>query len=337
MPDRLSLRMAILLFAALIAVGTLGYMLTEGWSPGHALYASVTTLSTLGIEHPSTPAGMAFTVVFVLVGVATSLYILGVLVTFVAEGHFSQGIRRQRMERRIAQLHDHHIICGFGRVGRQIVAAFEREGMPFVLIDINPASLTEAEGQGHLVIPGSPVTDEVLGQARLETARGLIAATDNDAENLYVTLAARSLRSDLFIVARANHPDAEAKLQRAGADRVISPYSLGGMRMAMLALRPLSVEFVDTVLRNKEGDVLLEDVQIRPGSPLVGLTLAEARRRYMPEVTVLVLRAGERVIVTPGPEAALADGDALAVLGTAPQLAALERAASAGGGDAARG
>lgn len=329
MSGRLNLRVALALFALLMGIGTGGYMLTEGWSPGRAFYAAVTTLTTLGLERPTTPAGMAFTVVFVLGGVGTSFYILSSLVIYVAEGQLSQRMRRRHMEREIARLHGHYIICGYGRVGRQIVAAFAGEGVSFVLIDINQASLAAAEAQGHLVIQGSPATDEVLRQARLETARGLIAATDNDAENIYVTLAARSLRPDLFIVARANHPNAEDKLQRAGADRVISPYGLGGMRMAMLALRPLSVEFVDTVLRNKRGDVLLEDVQIRPGSALVGLTLAEARRRYMPEVTVLVLQTGERVIVTPGPEATLAAGDALAVIGTATQLAVLEQAASA--------
>lgn len=329
MAGRLNLRVALTLFALLMAIGTGGYMLTEGWSPGRAFYAAVTTLTTLGVERPTTPAGMAFTVVFVLGGVATSFYILSSLVIYVAEGQLSQRMRRQRMDREIARLHGHYIICGYGRVGRRIVAAFEGEGVPFVLIDINQGSLAAAEAQGYPVIPGSPVTDEVLHQARLASARGLIAATDNDAENIYVTLAARSLRPNLFIVARANHPEAEAKLQRAGADRVISPYSLGGMRMAMLALRPLSVEFVDTVLRNKRGDVLLEDVQIRPGSPLVGLTLAEARRRYMPEVTVLVLQTGERVVVTPGPEATLGAGDAPAVIGTAAELAALEQAASA--------
>ncbi len=328
MTQRLSLRLALLLYVALIGIGTVGYMLTEGWSPGMALYTAVTTLVTLGIERPTTPAGMAFTVAFVLVGVATSFYILGTLVSFVAEGGFRQRLRRQRMEREIARLHDHFIVCGYGRVGRQIVAEFAREDVAFVVIDIVQESLAAAEAEGHCVITGSPASDEVLHHARLETARGLIAAMDNDAENVYVTLSARVLRPDLFIVARANYPDAEPKLHRAGADRVISPYRVGGRRMAMLALRPLSVEFVDTVLHNESGDVLLEDVQITDGSPLVGLTVGEARRSYMPDVNILAVKTRGGVILNPDAGVTLDTGDALAVIGTAAQLAALERAAA---------
>lgn len=328
MPQRLRLRTVLLLFLALVGVGTAGFMLTEGWPLGQAFYAAVTTLTTLGTERPTSLAGMIFTAVYVLIGVGTSFYLLGSLVIFVAEGHLRADMRRRRMERRIEQVRDHFIICGYGRVGRQIVAEFGREGVPLVLIDIHQESLAEAEAQGHLVITGSPTRDEVLMQARLEVARGLIAAMDNDADNIYVTLAARVLRPDLFIVARANYPDAEPKLQRAGASRVISPYSVGGRLMAMLALRPLSVEFVETVLHNKGGDLLLEDVQVTERSPLVGLTVGEAQRRYMPDVSVLAIQDGEQVVLNPGPEATLARGNTLAVIGTAAQLAALEQATS---------
>jgi voltage-gated potassium channel len=176
---------------------------------------------------------------------------------------------------------------------------------------------------------GSPASDEVLRRAGIETARGLIAATDNDPENIYVALAARGLRPDLFIVARANHPDAESKLQRAGADRIISPYSVGGRRMAMLALRPHSVEFVDTVLfsTGMGGDLLLEDLQVAEGSPLAGLTVGEVRRR-MPDVNVLAVKKGERMIVNPSAEMPLTGGDVLVAIGTATQLRALEQAAA---------
>lgn len=328
MSDRLSLRTALLLFGALIVVGTLGFMLTEGWPPGHALYAAVTTLTTLGTERPRTDAGMAFTTVYVLVGVGASLYILTSLVIYVAEGHFGRSLGRRRMERAIQKLRGHFIICGYGRVGRQIAAEFGREGVPFVVIDINQDSLAEATAQGHLVIFGSPASDDVLRQARLEAAQGLIVATDNDAENIYVTLSARVLRPDLFIVARANEADAEHKLERAGANRVISPYSVGGRRMAMLALRPLSVEFVDTVLSNPKGDVLLEDVQIKARSPLVGMSLAEAQRRYLPDGSVLAIKSGDNVVLHPDAAFTLACGDTLAVIGTADQLAALEQVSS---------
>ncbi len=328
MPDRLSLRGALLLFATLLVVGTIGYMLTEGWSVGEAFYAAVTTVTTLGLERPTTASGKAFTIVFVLVGVATSFYILGALVVFVAEGSLGLHLRRTRMDRMIAGLHDHFIICGYGRVGRQIIVEFAREGIPFVLIDWRQESLAEARAHGHPVVTGSAASDDVLRQARLATARGLIAAMDTDAENIYVTLAARVLRPDLFIVARANQPDAEPKLQRAGANRVISPYREGGHLMAMLAVRPLSVAFVETVLHNPGGNLLLEDVQITAKSPLVGMPLGDARQRYMPQAQVLALQASGTVILSPSPTVTLGPGDTLAVVGTAEQLAALEQAAS---------
>jgi voltage-gated potassium channel len=260
-------------------------------------------------------------------GVGAGFYVLGALVVFVMEGQLGQSMRRRRMERAIERLSGHFIICGYGRVGREIVAEFEHAGAPFVLLDVNQQSLDEAAAKGHLVITGSPAGDEVLRSARIETARGLIAATDNDAENIYVTLAARGLRPDLFVVARANYADAESKLQRAGADRIISPYSVGGRRMAMLALRPHSVEFVDTVLYSTGmgGDLLLEDLQVAEGSPLTGLTVGEVRRR-MPAVNVLAVKKGERMILNPSAEVPLSGGDVLVAIGTAAQLRGLEQA-----------
>lgn len=323
---RPNLRAALLLFVVLIGVGTVGFMLTEGWSPGQALFAAVTTLTTLGTDRPHTAAGMAFTVVFVLVGVGTSFYILTSLVVYVAEGHFTTTLEKRRMERAIGKLRHHFIICGFGRVGRQIAAEFDREGVPYILVDSNSDSLAHA-APGQPVIHGNPASDEVLLKARLESARGLIAATDSDADNVYITLTARVLHPKLFILARANHPDAEAKLIRAGADRVISPYSVGGRLMAMLSLRPLSVEFVDTVLHNKAGDLLLEDLHITGDSPLAGLTLDEVRERYMTAVGILAVQSGEQVLLNPSPETRLKVGDSLAVIGTASQLASLENAA----------
>jgi len=298
--ERLSLRMALLFVAGLMGVGTAGYMLTEGWSAGHALYVAVVTLTTLGSEGPTTPAGKAFTIIYVLVGVATSLYLLSALSVSVLEGRLSQRVRRRRMERAIERLRDHYIICGYGRVGREIGGEFAREGIPFVLIDIDQARLAEAETQGQLVITGSPASDDVLRYARLETARGLIAALDDDAENIYVVLSARVLRPKLFIVARANHPETVAKLERAGADQVLSPYAVGGRLMAAMALRPVSVECVDAILHNARGNLVLDDVRVAAGSPLVDCTVGELRGRYQPEVSVLAGRTDGRIILNPG-------------------------------------
>lgn len=325
MSERLSLRVALLFVAGLLATGTASYMLTEHWSAGHALYVAVVTLTTLGSEGPATATGKAFTIVYVLVGVATSLYLLSALSVYVLEGQLSQRVRRRRMERAIERLRDHYIICGYGRVGREIGGEFAREGIPFVLIDIDQGRLAEAEAQGRFVITGSPASDDVLGDARLDTARGLIAALDDDPENIYVVLSARVLRPELFIVARANHPETVAKLTRAGADQVLSPYTVGGRLMAAMALRPVSVECVDAILHNVDGNLVLEDVRVAERSTLAGRTIGELRGRHQPELGVLAVRTPDRIILNPGADVQLSPGDTLAIVATAAQAALLKK------------
>ncbi|HWE60102.1 MAG TPA: potassium channel protein, partial [Chloroflexota bacterium] len=316
------------LLLGLTICGTAGYMILEGWSLLDALYMTITTLATVGYGevHPLHTAGRIFTLIFIIIGVGTTFYVLTSLVVFVVEGHFSKTMGRRRMERAIARLADHFIICGYGRVGRQIVHEFSREGTHFVIIDINQTSLADAGADGHLTITGTPAGDDVLQRAGIAKARGLIAAMDNDAENIYVTLSARVLRPDLFILARANQPDSEPKLQRAGANRIISPYRVGGRQMAMLALRPLSVDFVDTVLQGLNMELILEDIGIKAGSTLVGITLAQVRTAYLPEASILALKRGTRVTFNPSMDTLLEEGDQLAVIGTPAQLKALEGA-----------
>jgi len=285
----------------------------------------VVTLTTLGSEGPATATGKAFTIVYVLVGVATSLYLLSALSVYVLEGQLSQRVRRRRMERAIERLRDHYIICGYGRVGREIGGEFAREGIPFVLIDIDQGRLAEAEAQGRFVITGSPASDDVLGDARLDTARGLIAALDDDPENIYVVLSARVLRPELFIVARANHPETVAKLTRAGADQVLSPYTAGGRLMAAMALRPVSVECVDAILHNVDGNLVLEDVRVAERSTLAGRTIGELRGRHQPELGVLAVRTPDRIILNPGADVQLSPGDTLAIVATAAQAALLKK------------
>ncbi len=328
MAGRINPRNVLLLFIGLLLTGTIGYMAIEHWSPFDSFYMTITTLATVGggEAQPLSTAGRAFTAVYIMVGVGTTLYILTTLVVFVLEGHLGKEWGRRRMEREIAGLHNHFIICGYGRVGRQIVQEFSREGVRAIVIDINQDSLAEAQAEGQLTITGTPASDDVLQRARIETARGLIAAMDNDAENIYVTLSARVLRPDLYIVARANQPDSEPKLERAGANRVISPYRVGGRQMAMLALRPLSVDLVDTVLQGLNMELILEDIAIKPGSRLIGLTIADLRRTYLPEALVLALKRDDRVVFSPDDTSQVKEGDLFAVIGTPAQLRILESA-----------
>jgi voltage-gated potassium channel len=210
-------------------------------------------------------------------------------------------------------------------VGRQIASEFRREAVPFVVVDVNVSSLALAEGDGCLTVQGDAATDAVLLAAGIKRARTLVTAVDSDVDNVYVTLSARGLNPGLFIVARASREDAAAKLQRAGADRVISPYQIGGRRMAMLALRPLAVEFVDTVLHDPSTDLLLEELEIGPESPLVGKPLEAVRQGEERGLVILAVHQGGRLIPNPPPALVLQASDQLVVMGPKDALQDLER------------
>ena len=235
------------------------------------------------------------------------------------------------MERRVAKLTDHYIICGYGRVGRQIAEDFKRERCTFVVIDVTQSSLEQATADGLSVIYGNATEDEVLHRAGIDRARGLIAAVANDADNIFVTLSARALRPEMPIVARANYEDAVRKLRLAGATRVVSPYSMAGQQMAQLAVRPAAVDFVETLLRGAGGDLLLEDVRVAPGSALVDMSIAAARARFAGGATLAaILRAGQ-LLAPPPDDLRLQPDDVLAIVGTDAQLRALERACEGAG------
>jgi voltage-gated potassium channel len=228
------------------------------------------------------------------------------------------------MDRRIQQLDQHVILCGYGRVGRQIAFEFRREHVSFVVVDVNESSLSSASADGCLLVLGNATTDEVLLAAGVKRARALVTAVDSDVDHVYVTLSARGLNPDLLIIARASREDAEGKLRRAGADRVISPYHIGGRRMAMLALRPLAVDFVDTIMHDPTTELLLEELDVGPHSPLVGQTLESTRRAEAQEAVILAVKQGGRLIPNPPPHLVLGAGDQLVVMGTPATLKAIE-------------
>jgi len=227
------------------------------------------------------------------------------------------------MKNRIARLKEHFILCGYGRVGEEIAQAFSEEGVPFVIIANNEEHIARAEKEGYLCILGDATSDEVLKEAGIERAHGLVSAVGTDTDNTFITLSAREVRPDLFIEARSSKPESEGKLRRAGADRVISPHAIGGRRMAMLALRPAVVDFIDTVTYGRGRELELENVDVAGGSPLVGRTMEQARSKD--GITVLAMRkkSGKLLANPPGAEI-VEEGDRLIVIGTKKRLAALE-------------
>lgn len=316
----------LLVLGLTLVVGTCGYVLIESWSWEDAAYMVVTTMATVGFGevHPLSRAGRLFTMVLIVVGVGAVFYTFSSFMAFVFEGHLTHRWERRRMETRVQRLSNHFVLCGYGRVGRQIARELQREGAQFVVIDVNQGSLEDAVRDGHLVVHGNASDDDVLRQASICRASGLITAIAEDANNIFVTLSARALRPDLPIVARANYEDTVPKLRRAGATRVVSPYTMAGQQMAMLAVRPAAVDFVETLLRGTGSDLLLEDIEIASASPLVGASVAQVRGRFAAGATLLALRRGGRMLAPPPVEMTVQAGDIIAVAGTGSQLRLVE-------------
>jgi len=227
------------------------------------------------------------------------------------------------METTIVKLKEHFILCGYGRVGQEIARIFTEEGVPFVIIDKDQESIASAEKNGRPYVLGDATSDEGLKEAGIERARGLVVAVGSDADSVYITLSARGLRPDLFIEARASSSSAGAKLKKAGANRIIAPYSLGARRMAELALRPAVVDFIDTVIRSRGRDLQMENIAVGSNSALTGLTVEETRHRTKAAI-LTISRKGGKLLVNPAREETIESGDRLITLGTKKQLAALE-------------
>ena len=321
-----TLLIAATLLVSVVLLGTAGYVVLEGWSWFDAFYTTVTTITTVGGGEPGpmNVAGKWWTIAVVAFGFGVLTYTVLALVAYVIEGHLGEQFGARRMRRRVAKMQDHFILCGFGRVGREIARDFTAEKIPFVVVDINPDSLERAAAQGFTVMNGNAADVGTLQAAGIDRARGLVTAVDDDADNIYVTLSARVLKPDLFIVARANAEDAERKIRLAGANRVISPYTIGGRRMASLAMRPTAVEFVDTVLSANNGQLLLEDLTIGAGSAWIGRALAELFP-HDDEAFVLALKRDGEMRFRPAADTELESGDELVAAGPPEAIRALEQ------------
>jgi len=325
------LRFGVAALVGIIVAGTVGYA-ALGFAWLDALYQTVTTVSTVGFRevHPLSAGGQAFTIALILVGVGTALYTFTQVLEVVVEGHVQEVLGRRRMEREIGRMAGHVIVCGFGRVGRNLAQYLTGAGEDVVVIEIDPERAAAAQGAGN-VVRGDATVDEVLKEAGIERARVLVTALTTDAANLFVTLTARSLSADLFIVARARIESSEAKLTQAGADRVVNPQGIGGARMAAFVLQPHVAEFLDVVMHDGSLEFRLEEVPLPAGSPLAGHSLRDAHIRDSTGALILALReAGGGFATNPPPETVLEAGQILIAIGTEGQLRALADAARAG-------
>ncbi len=329
MPAHLRLRQALrvgLAVLATLAGGSVGFRLILHASWTESVYRAVVTTALVGVDvSPPSDAVRLLTIALVIAGLTIIAYAGAVIVEAVFGGVVSAALAERRRERTIEQLRDHFIICGYGRVGRRVAEEFRAAGVPFVVLDVSEAAVEAARQAGVLLIEGDATKDETLRRAGLERARGLVAASDSDTDNLSVVLSARSERPSLTIVARASDEDARRKLVLAGADRVVLPYTTAGQVMANLVLKPQVTAFLDVVTTATGPDLQLAEIEVRETCPAAGKTIRELRIRHETGAIVVALRKPDGSFdTTPEPDTPVEVGDVLIGVGSPREIRALE-------------
>ena len=300
---------------AIILVGTVGYIVLEGWPFLDAFYMTIISITTTGFAEvrPLSPAGRVLTIMLIGAGVSLLAYLGGKLFQELLE---NQIFRRKTVDKKVAKLKNHYIVCGYGRLGRPICAELQQAKAPFVVIEKEEERIRQLEEAGYLFVQGDATNDEVLLKARIEEARGLIAVLATDADNVYVTLSAKELNAKIFIVTRAIGDEAEKKLKRAGANRIVKPYEIGALRMAHLLVRPAVVDFMDIVARKSGVDLALEEIIVHKGAYLCGKTLAESGlRQNLNIIVVAIYRKDNSFIYNPKSTEKIMEGDRLIAIG----------------------
>lgn len=320
------IRHSLLLLASVFVVGTAGYMLVEGASAGDAFYMTGITLTTVGYREvfPLSRAGQVFTVFLAMTGLGIFLFVLTEAARSVLAGELNEVLGRVRRLRMLEKIKDHEIVCGWGRMGQAVVIELMRSGRPLLVIERTPDKVRRLIAAGVPTVDGDATSEEVLRAAGVTRARGLVACLTDDAHNIYTVLTARSLNPQLFIVARAGEESAEERMRRAGADRVVNPYQLGGVRLAHLLSKPAVVDFLDVSLPAAGTSLELEQLHLSPGSALVGVTLAESDLRRRWGVGIVAVRRGAQFFPNPDSDFRLEAGDELVVLGGRAGLESLE-------------
>jgi len=317
--------LAVIMLGLVISVGTAGYMLIEGWNLLDSLYMTIITLASVGFSevHHLSDSGRIFTIVLIIVGVGTVAYALSSGARILLEGELQEVFGRRRLEKKIRQLTDHYIVCGYGRMGRIICRELRENRIDYVIVEKEPDPLRhEADS---LIFKGDATKDEVLKEMGIEKAKGLISVLPTDAENLYVVLSARGLNPGLTIVARAGEEGSEQKLIRAGADRVVSPYHIGGLRIAHTVLKPAVVDFIEFATKSGNLELQMEEIEVKENSPLVGQTLDECGiGRDLGIIIVAIKQLSGDMKFNPTFRTAIKAGDTLIALGEISRLQTLE-------------
>jgi len=330
--SRSSIRNALGALTFLIAVGVLGYMAIEGANFFDALFMTVTTLSTVGYREvvPLSAAGRIFTMVLILSGLGVVFYSASLVAADVIEGRLQSVLGRRRVQRQIERLADHYVVCGFGRMGQIVCKELAAKPVPFVVVENEPEAVRRLQEQQYLFVDGDATEDDSLLAAGIRRARGVVTALSKDSDNVYVVLTARQLKPDLLIVARAEDERSEPKLMQAGATRVVSPYVIGGSRMAGALLRPAVLDVVDLATHYHSMELKIEELSVGVGGFGAGETLrSSGLRDQLGLIVIAIKRSNGDMLFNPDAEARIEPGDRLVVMGQAASLRDLEQRLSA--------
>jgi voltage-gated potassium channel len=302
----------------IVAFGTSGYYFVEHMPLFEAFYMTIITISTVGYAEiiPLTHAGRALTIVIIILGITVGAYTIGMLVRAFIEGEMLKIFGRRKVQKQITELKDHFIVCGFGRIGRIICNELAADNIDFVVIEQDPVIIEKIESKNYLFIEMDATSEEALLSAGIMKAKGIATALRSDANNVFITLTAKGLRPDIYILARASHENNEDKLSRAGASRVVSPHLIGGKRMAQVLKRPTVVDFIDIATMGSSLGLMMEEAMIGKNSDLINKNLIDSNlRKDFGVIIVAIKKMAGNMIFNPTPSETLESGDVIVVIG----------------------
>ncbi|MGD8961728.1 MAG: potassium channel protein [Desulfobacterales bacterium] len=312
------LRYSIFMLIGIVAFGTCGYYWVEHMPFFEAFYMTIITISTVGYAEivPLSQAGRVLTIIIIILGITVGAYTIGLLVRAFVEGELAKIVGRRIVQKHISSLRNHFIVCGFGRIGRIMCSELAADNIDFVVIEQDPATREDIENQRYLCIEMDATSEEALLAAGIMNAKGIATAVNSDANNVFITMTAKSLRPDIFVLARASEEKNEDKLLRAGASRVVSPYMIGARRMAQMLKKPTVVDFIDIAMMGSHLGLMMEEAKIGPKSNLIGKNLVDSQlRKDFGVIIVAIKKISGDMIFNPMPSETLEAGDVIVVIG----------------------